>query len=353
LEGADPASAGCLPASQKIHTFLPKLGIKNAQMVLHLIGMNFMNNARFSISGRGSSFHYARNIHVRDNASRRQFAFTLIELLVVIAIIAILAAMLLPALNKAKIQTQGTSCINNMKQLQLIWYMYATDNNDTMPLNITYTQSGNDGPPESGQVGGPYPCWVTGNMQNSTEQLNADLLIDPNTTWGSIGPVTKNTGIYKCPGDRSVNVRSCSMNGFIGPGGASGSLSAEAGTGSMKSFSKFKDWGNARMPQAETFVFLDENSASINDGWLRVSTAGYNSAGQVVPTSLEISDLPAMYHNRASSFSFADGHAEIHHWLSGATAALTPTGSPQPVSNSDKLEQDDFAWLMTHATMPK
>src|ERR1044071_6612236 len=85
--------------------------------------------------------------------------FTLIELLVVIAIIAILASMILPALSKAKTKAQGISCINNMKQLQMAWGMYADENSEFVPNNVTYSQAGNTG---SGAPGGPFPCWVTG-----------------------------------------------------------------------------------------------------------------------------------------------------------------------------------------------
>src|SRR6516162_3214472 len=141
--------------------------------------------------------------------SKRRKGFTLIELLVVIAIIAILAAMLLPALSKAKLKAQGISCLNNLKELQLAITMYASDNQETFP--------------ENPGAGTSLNAWVAGVMtwdnsiQPNPQNTNTTLL-----TAGEIGPyVAKNTGVFKCPADTipgavGPRVRSVSMNGFVG-----------------------------------------------------------------------------------------------------------------------------------------
>ena len=268
-------------------------------------------------------------------APRKRAGFTLIELLVVIAIIAILAAMLLPALAKAKIRAQGISCLSNMRQLQFGSIMYAGDNQNVIPGNQGKTVSG------GGIIGEApnEPNWVAGTVNDAVGGTNIFLLgvagdIDPisgNAILGSIGPYTKAVGVYHCPADRYIepannqpHVRSCAVNDYMGTNTRFYKFNTQI-DGSYKAFFKYSDIVGTLGP-SDAYMFLDENPKSINDGYFNM-----------FPSSLD--DRPAVNHGNSTSFTFADGHAQLHKWTD--TYLLTSGGSTSSA---------DHQWLVTHGT---
>jgi prepilin-type N-terminal cleavage/methylation domain-containing protein len=283
----------------------------------------------------------------------RAFGFTLIELLVVIAIIAILAAMLLPALSKAKLKTQGISCMNNHRQLAFAWRMYTEDSREVLPY-----ATASAGPKE------PY-SWVQGALDfNPNNRSNWDIQTDivRSPLWTYCG---KSPGVWKCPADFSKiklpdgrvlpRVRSMSMSIWVGGWGvnAAGVDRTDAGCSGdqWRVYAKSSDFVNPG--PAMTWVLVDAREDRINYGNNFTDMIGYPNN----PNQWRFHwDFPGNYHHRAAGFSFADGHAEIKKWRDDRTVppivkdqSLFTGGSEYVPSPGNQ----DIFWMQERSTRLK
>jgi prepilin-type N-terminal cleavage/methylation domain-containing protein/prepilin-type processing-associated H-X9-DG protein len=251
-------------------------------------------------------------------------AFTLIELLVVIAVVAILAALLLPALAQAKGRAQAIACMSNIKQLSLAWFLYTDENDDRLVNNHGKPQTASD-----------RNTWANNvlDWSASDDNVNPKFLTD-----SLLGPYTgSSAAIFKCPSDRSNSDagprnRSVAMNAMVGdPGILTNVFNPD--------YVQFFKSSDITRP-ADIFVFLDENPRTINDGFFVNRLESY-----------EWGNLPGSYHNNSANLSFADGHTETHQWRAPGTVPPVidaPLDGPIAVSPAT-----DFEWLKDRTSVKK
>jgi prepilin-type N-terminal cleavage/methylation domain-containing protein/prepilin-type processing-associated H-X9-DG protein len=240
-----------------------------------------------------------KSVRTRESALRD--GFTLIELLVVIAIIAILAALLLPALSKAKASGQTTSCLSNLRQLELGYLAYVNDNKDFLPPD-------NAAATGSGDMENLPGSWVVGNAQRDTNAAHIQA--------GVIYPFIGSPGVYRCAADRSTisvagytsnpRFRSYSLNGWLNITYDGNGIDVHATS---------DPWGQVKLTTmsrpAGVFGFIDQQEQSIDAGPFILEQPAYviDDGG-----TDEWDSLPADRHNLGCNLSFLDGHVEHLSW---------------------------------------
>ncbi len=258
-------------------------------------------------------------------------AFTLVELLVVIAVIAILAALLLPALAVAKSEAVRIQCVNNQKELVAAWSVYSGDNREVLALNGGDLSTGST----------VAHLWVYGGNHGDPPTLtNTQYLVGPGyALFAGFQPAVPT---YKCPADVSrwdagdtttkvLELRSYSMNSYIGAPPAS-VVQPLVQTPGYRVYLKYSQL--AADSAAKRFLFMDVNPGSI-------CTPGFG----VDMTAETFIHYPSYLHRGRGVAAFADSHVETHKWQDARTRAVVAAGQefiPHGVSSPNN---QDLVWI--------
>lgn len=297
-------------------------------------------------------------------AKMSKSAFTLVELLVVIAILGILAALLLPALSRAKQHAQGVLCLNNGKQLMVAMHLYTSENNDFYPPNPDDANSD------------PGYNWCSGSAGiGQDDEFNPDVLADPARSL-LISYLSGNVTPFHCPGDLRQGLYTGTNPALLGkivPAARTFSMSQAVGTidpgfdaseftgdgyvhSGIPNLSVNGPWldnsdQHHRNTPWRTFGKASSTGPpSPSDLWVLVDEAaqGLNDAAFAVDMTVPgWHDYPGTYHNFGCGFAFADGHSETHRWLDATTKyGQGDSGS----GSSDPGAWRDWSWVTAHTS---